>query len=94
MFSWSIDVLFRAFSDPTRLRILHLVGRAEIWVGDLVEILEVPQPTAAAPALPARRGARELPQGWQVVLLLVDSGDVAAPRETARVPRELLFPSA
>lgn len=42
-----IDLMFRAFSDRTRLRILHLLHAAEFCVGDLVTILEVPQPTAS-----------------------------------------------
>ena len=36
---------FAAFSDPTRLRILHLIRDAEVCVGDLVSILALPQPT-------------------------------------------------
>ncbi len=42
-----INRMFRAFSDPLRLRILHLLQAGEICVGDLVEILQVPQPTAS-----------------------------------------------
>ena len=37
--------MFRAFSDPIRLRILILVQPGELCVCDLVEILRVPQPT-------------------------------------------------
>ncbi len=39
-----IDSMFRAFSDRTRLRILHVLQGGELCVGDIVEILEVPQP--------------------------------------------------
>ena len=42
-----VNLLFRAFSDRTRLRILHLVRRGEVCVGDLVRVLRVPQPTAS-----------------------------------------------
>jgi ArsR family transcriptional regulator len=42
-----VDLMFRAFSDPIRLRILHLVQGGELCVCDLVEILEVPQPTVS-----------------------------------------------
>ena len=42
-----INVMFRAFSDPTRLRILHLLHGNEMCVGDLVDVLQVPQPTAS-----------------------------------------------
>jgi len=41
------DAKFRAFSDPTRLRILHLLQQGELCVGDLVRIIQVPQPTAS-----------------------------------------------
>jgi ArsR family transcriptional regulator len=40
----SVDRIFRAFSDRTRLRILSLLKEGELCVGDLVEILRVPQP--------------------------------------------------
>ena len=43
-----VNLMFRAFSDPIRLRILHLLrSGGELCVGDLVEILRVPQPTAS-----------------------------------------------
>ena len=42
-----VDRLFRAFSDRTRLRILHLLQPGELCVCDLVSILRVPQPTAS-----------------------------------------------
>lgn len=41
------NLKFRAFSDETRLRILHLLQSGELCVGDLVTILRVPQPTAS-----------------------------------------------
>ena len=40
-----VDLMFRAFSDPIRLRILNLVRPGELCVCDLVEILRLPQPT-------------------------------------------------
>jgi ArsR family transcriptional regulator len=39
--------MFRAFSDRTRLRILHLLRNREHCVGDLVAILRVAQPTVS-----------------------------------------------
>ena len=40
-----IDLMFRAFSDPTRLRLLHLLQiHAELCVCDLVAVLELAQP--------------------------------------------------
>jgi ArsR family transcriptional regulator len=41
------DAKFRAFSDQTRLRILHLLKSGELCVNDLVAIIDVPQPTAS-----------------------------------------------
>jgi ArsR family transcriptional regulator len=39
-----VDLLFRAFSDRTRLRILNLLrGRKELCVCDLVRVLRLPQ---------------------------------------------------
>ena|ERR1700686_463850 len=43
--SKSVSDKFAAFSDPTRLRILHLLREGELCVGDLVAILDLPQPT-------------------------------------------------
>jgi ArsR family transcriptional regulator len=38
-----VDVLFRAFSDRTRLRILNLLRGGELCVCDLIRVLGVPQ---------------------------------------------------
>lgn len=42
-----IDLMFRAFSDRTRLRILHLLQNGERCVGDLVDVLRIEQPSAS-----------------------------------------------
>jgi ArsR family transcriptional regulator len=42
-----VDLMFKAFSDKTRLRILSLLQAGECCVGDLVEILGVEQPSAS-----------------------------------------------
>jgi len=42
-----VDALFQAFADRTRLRILNILREGELCVGDLVQILDVPQPTAS-----------------------------------------------
>lgn len=39
-----VNVMFRAFSDRTRLRILHLLRGGETCVCDLQAVLDVPQP--------------------------------------------------
>jgi ArsR family transcriptional regulator len=43
----SPPLLFRAFADTTRLRILCLLRQRELCVGDLVSILRVPQATVS-----------------------------------------------
>jgi ArsR family transcriptional regulator, arsenate/arsenite/antimonite-responsive transcriptional repressor len=40
----SLDLLFRALADPTRLRLLNLVANREICVCYFVEILRISQP--------------------------------------------------
>jgi len=40
----SLDVVFRALADPTRLRLLNLIGNREICVCYFVEILGMSQP--------------------------------------------------
>ena len=44
---FDVDTVFRALSDRTRLRILHLLQAGELCVCDLVTVLDVPQPTAS-----------------------------------------------
>ncbi len=40
----AVDRMFRAFSDRTRLRILHLLRAGELCVCDLVTVIDAPQP--------------------------------------------------
>ena len=42
-----IEAVFRALSDRTRLRILQLLRAGELCVCDLVEVLDIPQPTTS-----------------------------------------------
>src|SRR6476620_10570448 len=42
-----VDAMFRAFADPTRLRILNLLLAGELCVCDIVSTLRVPQPMAS-----------------------------------------------
>ena len=42
-----LDLLFRGFADPTRLRILNLLVAGELCVCDLVELLGLPQSTVS-----------------------------------------------
>ncbi|WFL76173.1 metalloregulator ArsR/SmtB family transcription factor [Altererythrobacter arenosus] len=40
----SVDAIFRALADPTRLRILRLLGTMELAVGELAQVLGQSQP--------------------------------------------------
>ena len=40
----NVDIMFRAFCDRTRLRILSLLRDGELCVGDIAESLQSPQP--------------------------------------------------
>jgi ArsR family transcriptional regulator, arsenate/arsenite/antimonite-responsive transcriptional repressor len=61
-----LDALFRAFADPTRIRILNLLAAGELCVCDVVEILRLPQPTVSR-HLAALRRARlvEVTREWK-----------------------------
>ena len=39
-----VDIMFRAFSDRTRLRILNMLRGGELCVCEIVQVLGVPQP--------------------------------------------------
>lgn len=53
----SVSEKFVAFSDPIRLRILHLLREGELCVGDLVAIIGVPQSTISRHLAYLRRSA-------------------------------------
>jgi len=42
-----VNLMFRAFSDRTRLRILYMLRGGELCVCDIVDVLGVPQPKAS-----------------------------------------------
>lgn len=42
-----VDLMFRAFSDRTRLRILNMLRLGELCVCHIVDVLGVPQPKAS-----------------------------------------------
>jgi ArsR family transcriptional regulator len=42
-----LDALFKAFADPTRLRILNVLAAGELCVCDVVDLLDVPQPNVS-----------------------------------------------
>ncbi|HEV8369955.1 MAG TPA: metalloregulator ArsR/SmtB family transcription factor [Pyrinomonadaceae bacterium] len=41
---YSIELLFKAFADRTRLRVIHLIGDDEVCVCFFVEVLKTNQP--------------------------------------------------
>jgi len=67
---------FKALSDPTRLRILLLLSRGELSVGDLTRSLKLPQSTVSR-HLAYLRGAGWVDDhrdGVRVIYQLVKSG--------------------
>ena len=44
MIELPVNKMFRAFADETRLRILHLLGKGEICVCDIMGVLQASQP--------------------------------------------------
>jgi ArsR family transcriptional regulator len=42
-----INLIFRAFSDRTRLRLLNLLQQGESCVGDLVKVIDIQQPSVS-----------------------------------------------
>ncbi len=43
----ALDLLFRGFADPTRIRVLNLLAAGELCVCDLVDLLGLPQSTVS-----------------------------------------------
>lgn len=61
-----LDVLFRGFADPVRLRVLNVLAAGELCVCDIVEILELPQPTVSRHLAYLRRcGLVEATREWK-----------------------------
>lgn len=70
--------MFRACADQTRLRLLNLLRSGELCVCDLVEVLNVPQPTASRHLANLRRAGlvRSRKQGlWSYYSLAPASGE-------------------
>ena len=42
-----LDLLFKGFADPTRIRLLNVLAAGELCVCDLVELVAVPQPAVS-----------------------------------------------
>jgi ArsR family transcriptional regulator, arsenate/arsenite/antimonite-responsive transcriptional repressor len=61
-----LDATFRAFADPTRLRILNLLSAGELCVCDIVDVLLLPQPTVSRHLAYLRRaGLVEATREWK-----------------------------
>jgi ArsR family transcriptional regulator len=61
-----LDALFKAFADPTRLRIMNVLAAGELCVCDVVDILALPQPTVSRHlALLRREGLVEVSREWK-----------------------------
>ncbi len=77
----SLDLLFRALADPTRLRLLNLIADREICVCYFVEILRISQPKVSRHlAYPRRAGivASRREGKWMHYRLVVPKDEVAA----------------
>ena len=87
----TVDLLFRAFADRTRLRILHMLADGELCVCDIVGVLGVPQPKASRHLAYLRRAglvtARK--EGLWSYYRLAPARDQGA-RKAARLPGVLL----
>jgi ArsR family transcriptional regulator len=90
---FSLDHLFRALADPTRLRLLNLIADREICVCYFVEILKISQPKVSrhlaylrkAGIVAARREGK-----WMHYKLVVPKDEIAwnILRETLKHLRE------
>ena len=61
-----LDALFKAFADPTRLRIMSILAAGELCVCDVVELLDLPQPTVSRHLAALRAtGLVEVTRHWK-----------------------------
>jgi ArsR family transcriptional regulator len=61
-----LDLVFKGFADPTRIRILSLLVPGELCVCDIVDILRLPQPTVSRHLAYLRRmGLVEATREWK-----------------------------
>jgi ArsR family transcriptional regulator len=85
----SLDLLFRALADPTRLRLLNLIADREICVCYFVEILRISQPKVSRHLAYLRRAgivASRREGKWMHYRLVAPKDQAAASilRETLR----------
>ncbi|MBA3889824.1 MAG: winged helix-turn-helix transcriptional regulator [Gemmatimonadaceae bacterium] len=61
-----LDLIFKGFADPTRLRILSVLAAGEFCVCDIVELLDLPQPTVSRHLAYLRRaGLVDVTREWK-----------------------------
>ena len=83
---FSLDILFRALADPTRLRLLNLVADKEICVCYFVEILRISQPKVSRHLAYLRRAgivAARREGKWMHYRILPQADEAAASILTA-----------
>jgi ArsR family transcriptional regulator len=71
------DLMFKAFADPTRLRILHLLTHGELCVCDIMAVLKAPQARVSRHLAYLRRArlAQDRKQGlWRHYSLVKGGG--------------------
>ena len=62
----ALDLVFKGFADPTRIRILSVLAAGELCVCDIVDILGLPQPTVSRHLSYLRRtGLVESTREWK-----------------------------
>lgn len=76
-----LDLLFRGFADPTRIRILNLLVAGELCVCDLVELLDLPQSTVSRHLRYLHRaGLVEVARDWKFAHYRLAEPDLAVHR--------------
>lgn len=61
-----LEALFTAFADPVRLRVMNALAAGELCVCDLVELLDLPQPTVSRHLMQLREaGLVETRREWK-----------------------------
>ena len=76
-----LDLLFRGFADPTRLRLLNLLAAGELCVCDLVEILGIPQSTVSRHLRYLHRaGLVEVTRDWKYAHYRLATAELAVHR--------------
>ncbi len=88
----TVDLMFRAFSDRTRLRILNLLRGGELCVCDIVAVLRAPAAADfPAPGVPAEGQAGGGSQVGAMEPLPPHPRRNGLPSETVGVPRKVLW---